>query len=652
MAAGALDVVPQEFAVPDRNFSIDLDQVIRPNSYSSGSHSDVGRSWYSPTAAARKRIADYERFRKLLDVEQHKALFQVVDSDTSECYIPIDFPGMLARLMRHYVISPGFRVTATSGQTQPEIDRILEANDFVSTLRETTESLPAYGDALLRVDLVEAEQVGAEDDKLHAHIRYVHPAHFHPELDPLDARKMIGATLAWTFPASAFRGRAGVGGQSSDDRVVVLREIFWFDDEGGVVSQFKANLWDGEKIGVEFQVDQLFEDLDGEENELGIDEIPLVFLANNREAGEYWGRSDFPRIEPIIKALEKRVAQLDEVLEKHARPKLIVPPGVIGDGEDGEGGGSVSLAKHFDLIEVDAGLMEKVIKPEYLTWDVQPDGIKLEIEKLEEYFFMVTETSPASFGLERDGSQVESARALRFKAHRTVNRVEDQRDPTGDAVRKALRIAQKLEIAEGGHEYDRSRVKILWGDPIIEDETQEATDYSALKAQGLVSIHRAVKDLHNLTDPEAEAERARILLDEVDFAEATAPMGGTGLLPGDALLGPEAGSAPTAVQAEIGERTGVEPGSSALAAEPEKTADKEVVLNGAQVTALVSLVTSVAAGDLQRESAIPIIVAAFGLSEEQANEILADAGQGFVPASAAASAAAADAAATPPAIEE
>jgi hypothetical protein len=630
VAAGVSEDVPQEFAVSnERNFSIGLDQVMRPSSYASVEASTVGAQWYAPTAAARKRIANYERYRKLLDVRLHKSLFQVVDSDTSECYIPIDFPGMLARLMRHYVVSPGFRITAVSGGTQPEIDRILEANDFVSTLRETTESLPAYGDAVLRVDLVEAEQVGADDDKLHAHIRYVHPSHFHPELDPLDARKMIGATLAWTFPAAYFEGKAGIGGEG-DDRMIVLRERFWIDDEGGARSQFTAHEWDGEKLGLEHSVEALFDDLDGDENDLGIDEIPLVFMANNREAGEFWGRSDFPRIEPIIKALEKRVAQLDEVLEKHARPKLIVPPGVIGDGEDGEGGGSVSLAKHFDLIEVDAGLMEKVIKPEYLTWDVQPDGIKLEIEKLEEYFFMVTETSPASFGLERDGSQVESARALRFKAHRTVNRVEDQRDPMGDAIRRAMRLAQKLEIAEGEHDYERTPIKVRWGDPIIEDDTQEATDYSALKAQGLVSIHRAVKDLHNLTDAEAEAERARILTDEIDFAEATAPMGGTGLLPGDELLGPEVASAP-AVQARVAERVGVEAGSSALAAEPEKTADKEVVLNGAQVTALVSLVTSVAAGELQRESAIPIIVAAFGLSEEQANEILADAGQGFVP---------------------
>lgn len=53
------------------------------------------------------------------------------------------------------------------------------------------------------------------------------------------------------------------------------------------------------------------------------------------------------------------------------------------------------------------------------------------------------------------------------------------------------------------------------------------------------------------------------------------------------------------------------------------------VLNGAQVTAMVNLVQQVASGQLPRSSALVIIQSAFGQTEEQANRILANAGQGF-----------------------
>lgn len=560
--------------------------------------------YYLPDDASKERVKGYMEAEQLLDIEQHKTLFEVNDEDTKASYIPLDFAGMLSRLMRHYTFSPGFKVRAIDqkgkNQGNAHIERIVENSDAVTLFREVSESLPLLGDAVIRVDLVEPERVGSSERKTQAFMRYVKPHQARVRRSMLDNQLVEEVELAWLFPASTF-------GYEGESRSVVLREVH-------VPGSFQFHLgwWDNEKLtdGDESLWAE-FPDLEQGELETGIDEIPIVFIANNRKAGSFWGRSEFSRIKPIIKALEKRLAQLDEVLEKHARPKLVVGPGTLD--EEGQ-----TLMEQFDVIEVESSMLEKSIKPEYLVWDMKIEAIKHEIEKLEEYFFMLTETSPASFGLERDGSQVESARALRFKAHRTINKVEDLRDPFGDAVRKLLRIAQKLETStQGEYRYKVSRVKLEWPDPIIEDDTQEAQDYGMLKQNQLVSIHRAVKDLHELTDDEAEKERARILEDEVDFAEAV----GAGLVPG---LGggtvqplPEGGEA-----APAGGLGGVI---------PEDTANKEVVLNGAQVTALVAVVGQVTAGQLQRESAIKIIVTAFGLDEVQANEILADAGQGFVP---------------------
>lgn len=59
--------------------------------------------------------------------------------------------------------------------------------------------------------------------------------------------------------------------------------------------------------------------------------------------------------------------------------------------------------------------------------------------------------------------------------------------------------------------------------------------------------------------------------------------------------------------------------------------DPEASLNGAQVDALKGIVADVALGRIPRDTGIALIVAAFPLSEEQADKIMGTVGNGFVP---------------------
>lgn len=56
---------------------------------------------------------------------------------------------------------------------------------------------------------------------------------------------------------------------------------------------------------------------------------------------------------------------------------------------------------------------------------------------------------------------------------------------------------------------------------------------------------------------------------------------------------------------------------------------QEQVLNGAQVTSLVDVVKSVATGELPRSSGVQIIMLSFGLTQQVAEKVLANAGAGF-----------------------
>ena len=87
----------------------------------------------------------------------------------------------------------------------------------------------------------------------------------------------------------------------------------------------------------------------------------------------------------------------------------------------------------------------------------------------------------------------------------------------------------------------------------------------------------------------------------------------------------------------------IEPADSTFSQPTEKTKEtpqptessseaeelKKASLNGAQVASMVNVVQSVAEGRLPRESGLSIIIKAFNLSKEEAENILNKAGKGF-----------------------
>jgi hypothetical protein len=60
--------------------------------------------------------------------------------------------------------------------------------------------------------------------------------------------------------------------------------------------------------------------------------------------------------------------------------------------------------------------------------------------------------------------------------------------------------------------------------------------------------------------------------------------------------------------------------------------DPTTALNGAQVAALVDVVSQVASGALPRATGVEIIVASFPVTREDAERIMGNVGRGFKPA--------------------
>lgn len=151
---------------------------------------------------------------------------------------------------------------------------------------------------------------------------------------------------------------------------------------------------------------------------------------------------------------------------------------------------------------------------------------------------------------------------------------------------------------------------VEWDVTPPKDRTADASSLTAT-ASAITTLTTAL-ETHGLT-PDVNALCLRFAVPLVQDTIVDEGVATTPDLPTD-----ETGSTATATTA-----AGTDAGTPA----------QETALNGAQVESLLTIVGQVAAGQLPRDSAVEIIVAAFGLSREQADKILGSVGAGFVPAS-------------------
>jgi hypothetical protein len=87
------------------------------------------------------------------------------------------------------------------------------------------------------------------------------------------------------------------------------------------------------------------------------------------------------------------------------------------------------------------------------------------------------------------------------------------------------------------------------------------------------------------------------------------------------------------VVAAVADAAGVAADAPQQQAGDQEPAVQDTALNGAQVDALAALIGQVAAGQLPRDSALEIIIAAFNKDRSTADRMLGSVGRGFVPTS-------------------
>jgi hypothetical protein len=450
-----------------------------------------------PPKGHESRITGYQRFEQLF-LGQHKTVFAVTPQPYQmKRYIAANFAGLISRLSADLLFGeePDF-IAAQDDETAKEIlTAIISRNRLHATNYESALSNSFRGDAVYKVRwgkrTAQAEQPEAIIEEIPASIYF-------PELDDDDVRKVTRVTLAWVKRDPADTRRAYLRVEAHEPGIIRhqlydLGSVSTLTVPGGQTS-VQIAVGGRSPQQVPLQTVAAYQDLP-EEEETGLDHIPVFHVPNFRYGSRFWGISDYEGLESLFESLNNRVSQIDEVLDKHVAPKIVLPPGFVD--KDGK--------VRFDRMET-VELHPGDQPPSYITWDAHLTAAFTQFDKLLDLLFMLSETAPSAFGLDKFGV-AESGRALRLRLLRTLAKINRKRLYYDTALKQALLTAQILDVTHGSGSYEPAEPTIQWADGLPEDMVELVEIESQRMAAGNTSVESSIRRLDGPDAVEAEMDR-------------------------------------------------------------------------------------------------------------------------------------------------
>jgi len=435
-----------------------------------------------PPAGAEARLGRYSRYEALF-LAQHADVFKVKTGGKYQLlrYITANFAGMLSTLCADMLVGepPDFTVAdETNTGALEAVGRLVKENDLVVLAYEAALAGSFRGDMLLKARWGLRTP---QSEKPEALIEEVPVTIYFPEFSEDNVRQVVRASLAW-LKADPFDPKRQLVRVEEHEPGIIRNRLF----------RLSPNTQEAEEIEITYLPEYV--DLPAEV-ETGLTEIPLYHVPNFRYGSRFWGISDYQGLESLIEALNNRMSMVDTVLDKHVAPRLVAPPSMLD--EDGK----LQLDK-LDVIIKEPG--EDDVK--YLTWDAQLTAAFSYIDRLMELLFILSETGPSIFGLDKFGIAA-SGTALRLRLIRTVAKINRKRLYFDRGLKAVLYAAQQLEQIHGGAGYEPAPVSIQWADGLPEDLDQLTRQESLRRAAGNTSIESSIRRLDGPEAVDAEMER-------------------------------------------------------------------------------------------------------------------------------------------------
>lgn len=436
-----------------------------------------------------ERLEGYTE-RKLLFKSEHQKVFKNVQDELDKLlygkdnkeiaattYLVANYCGLISRLSADLLFGENPVITSEN----EVVETIIKNNRLYTMLYESALGGSYRGDSVLKIR--RAVEKPNSDEKITV-IEPLNPRNYFVEHDPDNIQKTKYRIMAREVKIADF-----------EDKTCVRVEVH----EPGMIYNF-LYLIEAGKVKQELDVKQYL-GLEPED-ETGIPEFLIYHIPNYRLDEEYWGIHDYVDILTLQDEANNRFSQIAKIMDKHADPKMRGPAEAMETTSSGEKYLDIKKYNYFPY-------KENGVKPEYITWEAQLDHAFKEIDYILKMMFMVTETSPAAFGLE-EGGVAESGRALKFRLMRTLAKTARKKRYYDYAIKKALEVAQMVEqkYGSGG---EVQEINIEWRDGLPDDPKETAEETEILDRAGAISLEQKIRKNHpNWTDEEVNQEVNRI----------------------------------------------------------------------------------------------------------------------------------------------
>jgi hypothetical protein len=240
---------------------------------------------------------------------------------------------------------------------------------------------------------------------------------------------------------------------------------------------------------------------------------PLIKHVPNFQTDDSWeGIDDINDLKSQFAIINNRISQLQNVLDKHADPALVVPSGILKEDEKGELVFNISRDKVFEINE------KGEILPQYVVWDAKIDAVFKDIEQAVNHLLMLAEIPPVALGLTDSGTSGASGLSVKFRMNSLLAKVKRKRQFYNEALKDILTIAQELEHAKLGKKklkYEVTSPRIGFKDGLPNDEKEDAIISQILTGgQQIFSVKTILMDKYGYTEEQADIEIQRMIDEE------------------------------------------------------------------------------------------------------------------------------------------
>lgn len=442
-----------------------------------------------------RRMSGYNYFEKLFLGEHYDAFnLRVASYEYNKAYsklryVMANFAGLISKVVADMLFSEPITLLPTEGD-QEFVKALWDENNLDIQCYESALSNSYEGDALFKVRVGKRHPNDSEQTVI---IEDTTPKIYFPVIDPFNTRAApLEQQLSWVF-------------KKGEDRYL-RKEIH----QPGII---KNEVWkmDGTEVKEKVSLDVLGISGIDEEEKTGIDESLVIHIPNWKVGSRVFGLSDYYDLDSLFYAVNNRMTKIDNILDKHSDPILLVPEGVLD--EDGKvKKGTLGVVEVKD---------ETAVKPSYVVWDASLENAFKQVEKLIELMYMIGEVSPDVLGLGTGVS--DSGRALKFKLMRTIAKVTRKKLYYYVGLRKALYVAQLLakenniSIRGKSLKGEATMPDIKFADGLPIDESEQIEMESAAIDAGITTEKDAMMRVYNLDEATADKK-----LKEIQDARAIA----------------------------------------------------------------------------------------------------------------------------------